>query len=263
MKRVNLSILSVISVMAVFIFVLVSCGDDGPSFPDQTLFVGKTYVIPGDSEGWTSDNEFIASVENGVVTAERVGETIISNGYDSFKVRVKGYYDTYVEPCVDWGASKSAVKKIMSGYTILDEDEESLFYDSKYKEFCTYYIFKNRKLYLSSVVFDTSDVDDDELLSFLDERYVYLGYDDEGYYYISPDLETGVALSSGTINSMSIYLVVYVDASSATSSSAPSLLKKAATMGGATLTPMNKNEFSKLRKPMPEKITEIGSFWFK
>ena len=61
---------------------VVSCGsdEDEPNYANQTMVAGDTYTIPGKIKDWTSDNDLIASVSNGIVTAERVGETYIRSG---------------------------------------------------------------------------------------------------------------------------------------------------------------------------------------
>ena len=124
----------------------VSCGsdkEDEPNYPNKTMMASETYTIPGKNGVWTSDNQLIASVSNGIVTAERVGETTIRNGSKSFKVTVTGKYNTFKEPCLKWGASKSTVKSFMSGYTMQSEDDENIFYKGKYREALTGYMFRS------------------------------------------------------------------------------------------------------------------------
>lgn len=203
---------------------MVSCGsdkEDEPNFPNKTMTAGETYTIPGKNGVWTSDNQLIASVSNGIVKAERVGQTTIRNGSKSFKVTVNGKYNTFKEPCLQWGASKSTVKSFMSGYTLQSEDNESIFYKGKYREALTGYMFKSSGLYVSTVMLLTSSVSTDELAAFLNERYVYVTQNSSEYYfaYATPDEKNVVLLQLTTINSQVVYMVSYGSVS--TSSYAP------------------------------------------
>lgn len=204
----------------------VSCGsdkEDEPNYTNQTLQVGQTYAIPGGSDGWTSDNNLIASVSSVGVKAERVGETTIRNGGKSFKVTVTGKYNTYKEPCLKWGASKSTVKNFMSGYTLQSEDNDNIIYKGKYREALTGYMFKSGGLYLSTVVLFTSDVSTEELAAFLNERYIYVTQSATEYYfaYATPDEKNVVVLQLTTISSQVVYMVSY--GSISISSSAPAV----------------------------------------
>lgn len=203
---------------------MVSCGrdkEDEPNYPNKTMMAGETYTIPGKDGVWTSDNQLIASVSNGIVKAERVGQTTIRNGSKSFKVTVNGKYNTFKEPCLQWGASKSTVKSFMSGYTLQSEDDESIFYKGKYREALTGYMFKSSGLYVSTVVLLTSSVSTDELAAFLNERYVYVTQNSSEYCfaYATPDEKNVVLLQLTTINSQVVYMVSYGSVS--TSSYAP------------------------------------------
>lgn len=221
MKKV-LFIFSLIVIQLAFI----SCGDDEePNYPDQTLVVGNTYTIPGNSTGWTSDNELIASISGNVVTAERVGETIIRNGNKSFKVTVNGKYNLYREPCMKWGASKSTVKSFMSDYILQSESDDALYYKGKLQELLTGFSFKNDGLYLSLVALSPSLVDTEDLVDFLAERYVYVTHDDSQYYYgfATTDAKNIVILQLKTISYQVVYYIVYAEVTSY--SSAPAVIK--------------------------------------
>jgi len=189
------------------------------------MMAGETYTIPGKDGVWTSDNQLIASVSNGIVKAERVGQTTIRNGSKSFKVTVNGKYNTFKEPCLQWGASKSTVKSFMSGYTLQSEDDESIFYKGKYREALTGYMFKSSGLYVSTVMLLTSSVSTDELAAFLNERYIYVTQNSREYYfaYATPDEKNVVLLQLTIINSQVVYMVSYGSVS--TSSNAPEVAR--------------------------------------
>lgn len=206
-------------------FAFVSCGSDEEdepsySYSNQTLKVGQTYSIPGGGTGWASDNELIASVSNGIVTAELVGETYIRNGSKSFKVTVTPKYNTFKEPYMKFGASMSSVKSFMNGYTLNQEKSEALLYDGKFPVMYYLYTFKNGGMYLSSAILKASSVDTDDMVAFLHERYVFVTMDEDEYYfaYLSPDKKMMVILQLDTLNSQVVYEVIYGEF---TSSSAP------------------------------------------
>lgn len=231
---------------------LISCGsdkEDEPNYTNQSMVVRQTYAIPGGSTGWTSDNDLIASVSYAGVTAERVGETTIRNGSKSFKVTVTGKYNTFKEPCLKWGASKSTVKSFMSGYTLQSEDDDNIFYQGKYREALTGYMFRSGGLYISTVVLFTSSVSTDELAAFLNERYVYVTQNSSEYYfaYATPDEKNVVVLQLTTISSQVVYMVSY--GSVTISSSAPAVARKMMKALPAS-TPEVKSNFSAIENAM-------------
>lgn len=244
-------LLIIFSLMVVAL-AMVSCGsnkEDEPNYPNKTMMAGVTYTIPGNSGVWTSDNQRIASVSNGIVKAEHVGQTTIRNGSKSFKVTVNGKYNTFKEPCLQWGASKSTVKNFMSGYTLQSEDDESIFYKGKYREALTGYMFKTSGLYVSTVMLFTSSVSTDELAAFLNERYVYVTQNSSEYYfaYSTPDEKNVVLLQLTTINSQVVYMVSYGSVS--ISSSAPAVAREMMKTGPAS-TPEVKSTFSDMMSTM-------------
>ena len=242
----------------------VSCGSDNdePNYPNQTLVAGSVYSIPGGNTGWTSDNELIASVSTNGVTAERVGETYIRNGSKSFKVTVTGKYNTFKEPCLQWGAGKSTVKNFMTGYTIQSESDDNLFYKAKLKEMLTGYSFKSGKLNLSSVVLLPSVVDAEEMVGYLAERYVYVTKNESEYYYgfATPDTKSVVILQLTTISSQVVYMVAYGEV---TSSSAPAqtlkMMKKQIAPASTEANAEVKAEYSRLLDVMPEMNPELNN----
>ena len=237
----------------------VSCGsdkDDEPNYTNQTLLAGETYTIPGKDLGWTSDNELIASVANGIVTAEHVGETVIRNGAKSFKVTVTPKYNTFKEPYMNFGASMSSVKSFMSGYTLNQENSEALLYDGKFPVMYYMYTFKNAGMYLSSAILKSSSVDTDEMVAFMQERYVFVTMDQDKYYFafLSPDKKMMVILQLDTLNYQVVYEVIYAAYNS--SSSAPAetmkMMKKQLPAAATGANAEVKAEYSRLLNTMQE-----------
>lgn len=243
----------------------VSCGsdkEDEPNYANQTLLAGETYTIPGKSLDWTSDNELIASVSNGIVTAEHVGETTIRSGSKSFKVTVNGKYNTFKEPYMNFGASMSSVKSFMSGYILNQEKSEALLYDGKFPVMYYMYTFKNAGMYLSSAIIKSSSVDTDEMVAFLQERYVFVTMDQDKYYFafLSPDKKMMVILQLDTLNYQVVYEVIY--AAYTSSSSAPAVtMKMMRKQFPATSTGANaevKAEYTRLLDVMPDMKPEFN-----
>lgn len=198
--------------MLISLITLVSCGsDDEPKYPDQKMTVGDVYKIPDGSTGWTSDNVLIASVSSNGVKAERVGETIIRNGSNSFKVTVTGKYNTYQIPCLQFGANKSTVKGFMGGYTLRSEDDDVIIYDGKHPVSFVGYSFTNNELKTSGVFIPISAVDTEELSNFLNERYIYVTKDDKENYigFVSPDKKTIILVQAKPLNSQPFWVIMY------------------------------------------------------
>ncbi len=237
---------------------IVSCGsdkEDEPNYTNQIMVVGETYTIPGKSMDWVSDNDLIASISNGIVTAEHVGETVIRNGSKSFKVTVTAQYNTFKEPYMNFGASMSSVKNYMSGYTLNKELSDALLYDGKFPVMYYMYTFKNAGMYLSSAILKASSVDADDMVAFLQERYVFVTMDEEEYYFafLSPDKKMMVVLYLDTLNSQVVYEVIYGEF---TSSSAPlqtmRMMRKQLVSSSTSANAELKVEYSRLLNAMSE-----------
>lgn len=237
----------------------VSCGsdkEDEPNYANQTLLAGETYTIPGKNLDWTSDNELIASVSNGIVKAEHVGETTIRNGSKSFKVTVNGKYNTFKEPYMNFGASMSSVKSFMSGYTLSQEKSETLLYDGRFPVMYYLYTFKNAGMYLSSAIIKSSSVDTDEMVEFMKERYVFVTMDESKYYFafLSPDKKMMVILQLDTLNYQVVYEVIYgaYNSSSSAPSQAAKMVKVQMNPATTLSTPEIKTEFTRLNNVISE-----------
>ncbi|MBR1935968.1 MAG: hypothetical protein IJ835_07985 [Muribaculaceae bacterium] len=191
--------------------VTVSCGGDEPNYSDQKLTIGAYYKIPGGSFGWTSDNEWIAGVTSYGLFALHVGETTIRKDDKHFRVTVTGRYHTYEEPYLFYGDSKTAVRKHMSGSTLISEDETLLLYQGKSPVMMVAYTFADGALKQSSVVISKADVSADELSKFIAERYIHVATDSQNNYvgYISADKHSVVILQEGTLYGKEVYMISY------------------------------------------------------
>ena len=192
--------------------VITSCGSDNdePSqrVSDQTLNVEATYQIPGNPSGWTSDNEFIASVsDKGLVTAVLMGTTRISNGSSSFNVTVKPTITIYQEPIFDWGKSKSSVKSAMSSYSINRETDEMVIYENVGSAWLYSYSFKGNSLSAFMALIRVSDISQTRLTDYFMQRYVPITYEDSNIYMMTPDRKTDILMTTDYANGTLVYQI--------------------------------------------------------
>ena len=160
--------------------VFTACGSDDE--PDNIKLSKTTYsmyhedaqTIEGTNVAdivWESDNEFVATVKNGTITGQYVGKTSVKSVTKNltFTVDVKPKYNTYEEPYLEWGASKSTVKAKYG--TPKSEDTNSLLYEtSNANAPIMLYMFENGKMTTCGVVCKISTAY--QLGDFLVERYV-------------------------------------------------------------------------------------------
>lgn len=243
---------------------IASCGSDNdePNYSNQTLAVGSVYSIPGGSNGWTSDNELIASVSTAGVKAEHVGETYIRNGNKSFKVTVTPKYNTFIEPYMNFGASKSSVKNFMNGYELNRETADAIMYDGKFPVMYYLYSFKNSALNISSAIIKATSVNTDEMVAFLQERYVYVTMDEDKYYFgfVSPDEKTLVILQLDTMNSQLVYMIAYAEVSAySTPAQTMKMMKRQLAPATSGTNAEVKAEYSRMLDIMPEMKTEYNT----
>lgn len=169
------------------LFTFTACGgDDDPDAPrltktDYTLFPEENQRIQGDNlDGvyWDSENEFVATVKNNMLTGQYVGETVVKSADEDLVlyVEVEPYTTTYEEPYLNWGASKSTIKSKCG--TPTTEDTDMLVYQtSNAKAPLVMYSFENGKLDGAAVFCDASAAS--ELADFLTERYVLYDVDSD------------------------------------------------------------------------------------
>ena len=139
-----------------------------------TLYHSQTENIQGENVTvlvWDSDNEFVATVSNGVIKGQFVGKTTVreSSRRPSFNVEVKPKYNLYTEPDMDWGASISTIRSRYG--TPYSSDSNTLLYKSTNSNVPYYmYYFENGKLKYSSAIVKLSA--SSVLVDFLTERYL-------------------------------------------------------------------------------------------
>ncbi|MBB4624153.1 Ig-like domain-containing protein [Parabacteroides faecis] len=199
-----------------FVFMLPSCSEDekesiGLTPKNVVLKAGDTIKLEyGATCTWTSDNDFIASVSNnGMVTANHVGNTFIKANDDLCEVKVSPVYDLYKEPCIDWNKTKS---EIINMYGTPDlEDYNSISYNTtNTKAPAVVYFFNNNKLSSSTVMVDSSYLSD--LTAFLSERYEYAGYSGGTYTFYRNNnngiLDMGIGFKK--LSGYRLYTVMYI-----------------------------------------------------
>ena len=196
-----------------------SCGKDEepePQFNDISLKCEQTYTIKNGSDvNWTSSNKYIASVSGNVVTAERIGEAVISSSKGSFKVTVSGNtMQVYTIPCIEWGVTKTTVKNFMknSGSTLDEETSTELTYTGTGAQILTSYTFENSGLVSSGVGLNGDYIDSEDLIDFMMERYIPVSMDEDNYafYFVTPDNKTALGLYLKAYGSTLAYIIVYI-----------------------------------------------------
>lgn len=153
---------------------------------------------------WNSDNSLIASVENGVVTANHVGETLVRANDATCKVIVKPRYTKYYEPYMEFGDGKNNVKQYMSRYEIRSENNNQLIYDGENGIQYYLYTFENEKLNASGFAANLSE--NSYLINYITERYVPVSQEGATFTFVSPDTQIGIGVQ---IN-LSYIIVGYV-----------------------------------------------------
>lgn len=192
---------------------LFSCSEDYDeprptlSQTELTLFVGESQTITyshGNCE-WSSDLPLVASVENGTITAEHAGTTIIRANECECKVTVRSHY-YYFEPYTGWYYGPTYVKNYMKDYTLEVTDAGDLCYRGKGDVFAYVYIFSDNHLIGSTMVVRLSDTN---FVKFLTESYhiIPINNDKDDFYLcmISPDMKTAVGLKIGNY-----YTAIYI-----------------------------------------------------
>lgn len=147
--------------------------------------VGLTVIDNHSDVSWSTDNEFVASVDNnGIVTAEHVGTTTITakDGKDEAycSVSVTPEYYTYNEPIMDWGCSKQTIIS-KKGTPDNNQSDVIAYIQSESKAIVEMYKFEYGKLVMSYVVLPLNFANTD-VANFLIERYLPVTMTDSGAY---------------------------------------------------------------------------------
>lgn len=177
--------------------------------------VGETYGLPDPSLDWVSEQPLIAEVstDGNEIEAQHVGSTRIWGGSYSYNVNVSGVYNTYEDPCLDWGASVSDVTKAMTGYKFHSQTDNALLYYGRNGAGYYGYVFQNGGLYASGVYVKSDYAG--ELVDFLWERYLYVTTGSDNSYIefcnINNDMHVLLNTESVSLSGSRYFQVVYVD----------------------------------------------------
>lgn len=187
-----------------------SCeGDEGgPKVPNQTLNVGQSFTIPIDGV-WTSDNDFIASVDGKSVKGIRVGEVTIRNGEQSFEVTVNPTITLFKDPYLNFGSNMQMVKDAMNSFDFLGEEDGSLVYMDKTNSVLYGYTFETSKLKMSMVMAPSSIGSATRVGEFLAERYVPVTNQKDYIGMISPDKTMLIIVMVKVQGGKTLYTIAY------------------------------------------------------
>lgn len=160
---------------------------------------------------WETDNDFSITVnENGIVKANRIGETVVSVRDSGSELQAKcnitvyPKYNLYEEPILSFGKSQEEVKTLID-YYLAKETEVMLTYTHPDEKIvmmkCT---FDNNKLVSISLMLKLTPKERIEIPKFLSERYKKISQ--EG-------VEGSEAVSYSFINKQGDMSVTYVEES--------------------------------------------------
>ncbi len=211
------------------VFILASCSDgDDEKFSINknklTLHYEETeQLTASESAEWISENDFVAGVSSdGLVEGGHVGKTNIvatstAGGSAVCEVEITPVYSTYIEPFLEFGASKETVKS-KETRDLYKEESTSLIFEGENSlvRLVLYSFDDSGKLKDAGVVLSLACAS--EATKFLIERYLPIGENDGVYVFIngnSKNYTMGVGLSV----QKSFILITYVPLSSTSSKS--------------------------------------------
>ncbi len=196
-----------------------SSSDDTPFSMNEraiTMQKGDKYTLTyTGSASWASDDDFVASVNNGEVTANHVGETTVyamSGGNTAqCSVEVKGLYNYFREPMCKLNATTDDVMKYEKrSLDTKNSDKAMLIYYPAQNESVDVvaYTFKNDKLE-SAFVAMTMNGNSSQALqmmnNFMSERYIG-GVANQGYVYYNAATMDAASKQVFVSNSISGYV---------------------------------------------------------
>lgn len=157
-----------------------------------SLYSGDTKQISVSEKAvWNSRSEFVAEIsQDGIIKGKHVGKTIISatseNGEALCEVEVKAKFHTFMEPILEFGASKSTIKSKESRQLIKD-DATGLGYSGENSAVKgVAYLFTDGKLKSAALAISYSYTG--EVASFLNERYQVVSKENDMYLFINNDV---------------------------------------------------------------------------
>lgn len=197
MKKVLLA--AVFALTGVSFFSCSSNNDDEPFSMNEraiTIQKGDKYTITHTGKAsWSSDDDFVASVNDGEVTANHVGETAIyamSGGSKSqCDVTVRGLYNYFREPLCKLNATPEDVMRYETrSLDTKKSDRTTLIYYPAMNEDIDViaYTFKNDKLesaFVSMTMHGNATQALQMMTNFMSERYFGDGISSAGYVYMN------------------------------------------------------------------------------
>ena len=136
---------------------------------------------------WETEDDFVATVEDGVITAGHVGTTVLSavteNQHAICQINVIPMYYTYEEPIINWGCSKQS---IISKKGTPDSTSSSgiAYVQNENKGIVEMYLFENEQLKYSYVMLSLNSYNTD-VSYFLLERYEPITYTNGVFGFIN------------------------------------------------------------------------------
>ena len=164
-------VLAVLAAVVTFSACSGSDSDDAPSLSDQFMYAGDSVKV---GTGVSVDNKFVAYVsQRGYLHAFHVGETSYSANGTTAKVVVGGRYKAF-DIVTDWGISPTMLKSKVKETPVLEKELDGNYMVVYEKIGCANslaYGFKDNKLYMVMAL--SSPSDEEEILDYLKERYIF------------------------------------------------------------------------------------------
>lgn len=178
---------------------------------DRVLYADETIAFPSPIKGeWTTSNKFVAYVSNGKLKAMTVGKAVMSDGAGNrINVRVNPRYFLYNDPVLDFGKDVSYVYSMYlnNGFNASIHEKNGKEYVSAGKETGVWHeaYFENGKLSEVYVRIGYNTTTTDNLLKFLNERYVYINRNSGFECFMGNTQKYGVFLKVNADSFYSIY----------------------------------------------------------
>jgi len=204
-----------LSVLVFFIALLgfVACSSDSDEekividTSAVSLYVEGTKTIQGDVNSAVSENEFVAEVDNNVITGAHVGETIVTvNGKYRIPITVIPFYNIMDDPILEWGASTSTIKSKQKQGTLRSDDGKMLAYQKCGDAEALAYNFENDKLKAVLVMFPVSKMS--ACTGYLKERFAFYPGQFSNYTFLGIDAYS--VEKSRTVVALSLYNTNYL-----------------------------------------------------
>ena len=170
-------------------------------------------VSPAQTCTWSTDDNTIATVsQTGLVTGVLIGDTKVSakslsdNSTVSCIVHVTPRSTLYVEPYYIYGASISTIKS-KEKRSLLSETSTGLIYEGENSNVVDIiYLFDTSGLTGADVMLTNSTSVAAEAVTFIEERYTYLGVSDNIIFYQDSD---GTIIAISVVDTLGLNVMYY------------------------------------------------------